>query len=326
MESEKIFSWKTLLIFFFVTVLIAVIGLALIPNFNEAFYVDISIIKLIFTVITNLGETIVFIVLVAIIYVIYDKKFAKDLAFSLLITYYINSTFKDIFKDPRPPTSTITDSYGFPSGHSQTAVGFWGYIGYEFRKKPKNYIIPILMTVIIILVALSRMIIGVHDLQDVTGGLILGLGILIAFIYLEPIASKKINEFSLISKIILGVMVSIGLLILGILILLFSSGNLALALADEGAYAQVAGVIFGLSIGYVLEQEYIGYEPQKMNTKQKLINVIITLVILIVVYLLLEFILDGNVFFRFTRYALIALILTLLVPFILVKINKPRDQ
>ncbi|MEJ2250098.1 MAG: phosphatase PAP2 family protein [Candidatus Lokiarchaeota archaeon] len=170
-ESSKRFSWKTLLLLEFITVIIAVLGLALIPKFDDAFYVNIPIVKLIFTIITNLGETIVFIILIAIIYIGYDKKFAKNLTFSLLITYYINGVFKDIFKDPRPPSSSITDSYGFPSGHSQTAVGFWGYVGYEFREKPRNYIIPILMAIIITLVALSRLIIGVHDVQDVAGDL-----------------------------------------------------------------------------------------------------------------------------------------------------------
>jgi membrane-associated phospholipid phosphatase len=316
-KSSSIFSWKTLLLFLFITILIAVLGLALIPNFNEAFYVDISIVKLIFTIITNLGETIVFIVLVAIIFIAYDKKFAKNLAFSLLITYYINSVFKDIFMDPRPPSSSITDSYGFPSGHSQTAVGFWGYIGYEFRDKPRKYLIPVLMSVIIILVALSRLIIGVHDVQDVAGGLILGIGILIVFIYLEPLVSKKVKEFTIVVKIALGIVISVALLFLGIGILYLNGGDF---LADEGAYAQVAGVIFGLSIGYVIEKEYVTYNPKSLSAMQKILNVIITLVILILVYFLLEFLLDGNVFFRFTRYAIIALLLTLVIPYILVKI------
>ncbi|MEJ2276637.1 MAG: phosphatase PAP2 family protein [Candidatus Lokiarchaeota archaeon] len=325
-ESSKRFSWKTLLLLEFITVIIAVLGLALIPKFDDAFYVNIPIVKLIFTIITNLGETIVFIILIAIIYIGYDKKFAKNLTFSLLITYYINGVFKDIFKDPRPPSSSITDSYGFPSGHSQTAVGFWGYVGYEFREKPRNYIIPILMAIIITLVALSRLIIGVHDVQDVAGGLILGIGILIVFIYLEPIFTRKFNTFAIGIKIGLGVIVSIGLLFLGIVIFLMDNGDLGYAFADEGAYGQVAGVILGLSIGYILEQEYVKYEPKDMTVLQRILNVIIGLAILLVVYFLLEFLLHGNIFFRFIRYAVIALILTLLLPYIFVKIYKPKRE
>ncbi|MEJ2250097.1 MAG: hypothetical protein P8Y97_10605 [Candidatus Lokiarchaeota archaeon] len=124
----------------------------------------------------------------------------------------------------------------------------------------------------------------------------------------------------------MGVIVSLGLLFLGIVIFLMDNGDLGYAFADEGAYGQVAGVILGLSIGYILEQEYVKYEPKDMTVLQRILNVIIGLAILLVVYFLLEFLLHGNIFFRFIRYAVIALILTLLLPYIFVKIYKPKRE
>ena len=71
--------------------------------------------------ITELGDTRVYIFLIVIVWYVYDKKFAKNLAFGVLGSYYVNQILKDSFQDGRPPTNDrgYADGYGFPSGHSQ---------------------------------------------------------------------------------------------------------------------------------------------------------------------------------------------------------------
>jgi len=332
---EDRISYRTLLITELIIIIIAVLGLGLVIQFNEAFFVDNSIVKLIFTVITYIGDTLVFIVIIAIIYIVYDKRYAKNLTFALLTTVYINSFLKDVFQDPRPPTNDPPDginesSYGFPSGHSQGAATFWGYIAYEFKDKPKPKVVPIILSIVILLVALSRVIIGVHDLQDITGGLIIGIGVLLAFIYIRPIITEKINSLEMLHKILLGVVASLILFIVGTL-LFPTSGEQLLSnptpFADTGAYAQVGGVILGLSIGYVLENEYVDYQPSRLNTKWKIINLIVGLIIVFIIYFGLEFLKDifNSVIYRYFRYAIIALILVLVVPWIFTKINPQRE-
>ncbi|MFW9899329.1 MAG: phosphatidic acid phosphatase, partial [Candidatus Thorarchaeota archaeon] len=75
-------------------------------------------------------------------------------------------------------------------------------------------------------------------------------------------------------------------------------------------------------VGYLLENEYVKYNPSELNKKQKIINLIIGIIILLVVYLGLDFIISGNVFLRFVRYAIISFILIFLVPIIFKKINR----
>lgn len=340
-EKKENLSLNALITLAIITVIILVLGLILLLlGLNEAFYSSSSTIRSIFKAITYLGEPIVFIIVVAVIYIIYDKGLAKNVALSLLIAVYLNEFFKNIFKDLRPatnvdpdnisaenPSGLVETSYGLPSGHAQDAVGTWGYIAYQFRDKPRFYVTPIIFSIVIFLVAISRIIIGVHDLQDIIGGLLLGLCFLTLFIYLEPIISEKFNRLSLSLRLIIVVIASILLFALGTFLFPTSGKDLLPdppSFTDTGGFAQVGGVLLGLGIGYLLENKYINYQPSQLNGKQKIINIVITIVILFVAYFALEALSDifDSVIYRYIRYALIAFILFYIVPLILTKIKK----
>ncbi|MFX1392939.1 MAG: phosphatase PAP2 family protein [Promethearchaeota archaeon] len=334
MSEENILSRKALIMIGIISVVIVIIGIILIVlGYNEAFYLNYTLIQAFFKAITYLGEAIVLIIIIAIFYIMYDKKFAKSLAFGLLISAYIMEFMKETFQDPRPSTNVDPEaeygftepSYGFPSGHTQNSVIVWGNIGYEFKDKPTSFVVPIIISVLIFLIAISRMIIGVHDLQDVIGGFAIGMCLLIAFIYLEPIVAPKINKLNLLIKILIVIVISILLFVIGTL--LFPAAGLGLVdnpplYSDAGSFALVGGSMLGLSVGYLLENEYVKYNPSELNKKQKVINLIIGLIVILVAYLGLDLIISGNVILRFVRYATISFILTFFVPIIFKKINR----
>ena len=339
-KNKEYLSTKALGIISIIDLAILIVGLILLGlDLNEAFYSASSTIRAIFEVITYSGETIVFIIIIAFFYIVYDKKFAKNLAFNLLFCVHLNSLLKDTIKDPRPSTNVdhgkmtpenpiglIETGYGFPSGHTQNAVSTWGYMAYEFKDKSKPYLIPIVLSIVIFLVAISRIIIGMHDLHDIIGGLLIGIGFLIAYIYLEPTISEKIDALSTLVKIVMAVVFSLVLFLIPTFLFPTTAQQLlpipfAIPFGDEGAYAQVGGAMLGLAVGYVLENEYVNYEPSELDVKQKIINLIIGMIILLVVYFSLELLLTGNVFLRFIRYAVVAFVLTFLGPIIFKKIK-----
>lgn len=297
----------------------------------KTLYIENSIVQTIFKIITFLGNELAFIVLIAVIYIIYDKRYAKNLTLVLLATTYINGFLKDTFQDPRPAVGTeYEESYGFPSGHSQGSSSFYGYIGYEFREKVKPNLVPMILSAIILLVVFSRVILAVHDFEDIGAGLIFGVAIMWAFIYLEPIATEKINSLQPRTVIIIGIIVSLAIFLIGTLIFPTPGAKLeegAIPFTDSGTYAQIGGILLGLSIGYILENIYINYEPSKLEIKYKIINLVIGLIILFVGYFGLE-LLKGvfdSVIYRYIRYALIAFILVFIVPWIFTKINPPTE-
>jgi membrane-associated phospholipid phosphatase len=298
----------------------------------DVLYIEIDLIQIIFNIITYIGDTLIFIVIIAIIYITYDKRYAKNLTLALLTTVYINSFLKDVFQDPRPIQNELTETgYGFPSGHTQGSSTFWGFIGYEYRDTLKYNLVPILFSVLILLVAFSRIIIAVHDLQDISGGLIFGVLILLGCIYMEPILTEKVNTVSFSVRIIIGFAISIALFIFGTLLFPTSGKQLlgaeAVPFSDTGAYAQVGGVLLGLTIGYELENKYIQYEPSQLQMKYKILNLVIGLAIVFVLYFGLEFLttIFNSVIYRYIRYTLIAFILVCPVPWIFSKINPKKE-
>jgi len=274
-----------------------------------------------------------YIIIIAVFFIAYDKKFAKNLLFSLLITTYINNFLKDIFKDPRPPsnrdptseTGYNAEGYGFPSGHSQSAISIYGYAAYHFKDESKPFVIPIIVSIYIFLIALSRIILGVHDLQDIIGGLLFGICVLIPFIYIEPIVTEKLESSSLQVKMLLALIVSVLLLVIGTVIFP-TSGQYPttnpVPYADAGGYALVAGVILGFSIGYLLENEYVKYLPSELSNKQKIINLIVGLILVFVIYFVLGLVIRGNIILRFIRYGLLAFSISLVLPIVFNKINR----
>ncbi len=333
-EQENILSKKALTIIGIISIIIFVAGISLFAlGYNEAFYIENTIVQAIFQVITSTSEPLVLIVVIAVFYFIYDKKFAKNLALSLIFAISLNAFLKSIFQDPRPPTNVdpnaeygyIETSYGFPSSTTQAAIATWGYIAYEFKDKPKPYVVPVILSIFIFLVAISRIIIGVHDLQDIIGGLLIGIGLLIAFIYLEPIIAEKFNTLNLIIKILIASALSVSLFLIGVL--LFPTSGLELVenppiYSDSGAFGQVMGALLGLSVGYLLENKYVNYQPSEVDKKWKIINLILGLIITLVLYIVLSFLIHGNVFLRFIRYAVLSFVVFLFVPWIFTKINR----
>ncbi len=337
-EKEKYLSRNGLIIIGAIALIILIVGVILYAlGFNEEFYSENSTVQSIFGAITYLGEAITFVIITAIIFIGYDKKLAKRTILPILLSYYLNHLVKEVFKDTRPDTNIDPDedygfiepSYGFPSGHAQNATCYWGYMANEFKDKPKPMgipVVPVILSVIIFLVAISRMFYGVHDLQDVIGGLLIGIGFLLLFIYLEPIFTVQFNKLSFQIKLIFTIVIAI--LLFAIPTLLSPSAGLGLVddpplYPDSGAFAQVGGVILGFGVGYLLENEYIKYEPRELRNKQKLLNLVVGLVILLALFIPLEYLLEiDSVFYRFGRYALLGFILTYVLPLIFIRINK----
>jgi membrane-associated phospholipid phosphatase len=111
---------------------------------------------------------------------------SKAIFFRLLILVAINATFnayvKDLVQDPRPPLELRLDdlvgtSYGLPSGHAQLAVVIWLWLAWELRRRWAW----VLGSAIALGVIVSRLYLGVHDLEDVLAGAALGGASLLVF-------------------------------------------------------------------------------------------------------------------------------------------------
>lgn len=134
-----------------------------------------------FSVITYLGEETLFMVTAMIFFWCVDKNKGYFLLFTGFLGTLVNQFLKMLFCIPRPwlidPKFTIVESareaatgYSFPSGHTQNATGTFGGIA-RFTKCPWVRAASIAA---VVLVAFSRMYLGVHTPLDVGVSLAIG--------------------------------------------------------------------------------------------------------------------------------------------------------
>jgi membrane-associated phospholipid phosphatase len=117
-----------------------------------------------------------------------DATLGMRAGLGLLASLSINAVIKLAFHAPRPywydvrvqPYSSET-SFGIPSAHSQNSVVLWSLLA-NWVKRPVAWVLAVAM---ILLVSLSRMVLGMHFPSDVLAGWALGLLLLWAILSLE---------------------------------------------------------------------------------------------------------------------------------------------
>lgn len=150
-------------------------------------------------VITNIGGTIVIgIVTIISLFIFRNKKINICIVLNLLGIVVLNNVIiKNIIGRDRPNGINIITEAGksFPSGHSAVSMVVYGYLiyltyNYVNNKKIKYLLISIL-SILILVVGLTRIYLGVHYTSDVLGGYLLGIVYLLLFTY---ISDKYIKE------------------------------------------------------------------------------------------------------------------------------------
>lgn len=117
-----------------------------------------------------------------LVFILKSNKQRIFLFLDLIGSGLIINITKNIFLRERPIIGqNLLADYSFPSGHTFIAISFYGFLLYLVMKdKESNYKklkIGILLF-LIITIPLSRLILGVHYLTDILGGITLGLAYL----------------------------------------------------------------------------------------------------------------------------------------------------
>lgn len=148
-----------------------------------------------FKLITMLGSALGIIVLINIVLIIDKKKGLFFLINSGVITI-ANVIIKNIVMRNRPLDINLImeKGYSFPSGHSMNSVAAYGLLIYyiynsKLTIKVKTILISIL-TIIMLLITLSRVYLGVHYFTDVVAGT--SLSIIWLMVYTEYLKKKGI--------------------------------------------------------------------------------------------------------------------------------------
>ena len=190
MKNKNILLICLIIFFIFITTLVI---------FNKINFIDSSVYNFLisfkndsltnfFRFITKFSNVAFLVIFVLIVLLILRNKDAVFVIFNLIFLRLLNYVIKIIIKRDRPNILRLIKigEYSFPSGHAMISMGVYVYLIYLIYKKIKNpyikYLGIIILSLLIILIGISRIYLGVHYFSDVVAGYTLSLIYLIIFI------------------------------------------------------------------------------------------------------------------------------------------------
>jgi membrane-associated phospholipid phosphatase len=210
--------------------------------------------------VTSLGSENFYLLALPLLYWCWDKKKAIYTGAAFLLAISLNDIMKTVFQHPRPDPAKLLpgirelaaqympDEPGFPSGHAQGSVAFWGSLALSLR----NRAVWAICIILIILVSYSRLYLGVHYTGDVIGGLLLGLVCLAVVIPAANIIAKHYHRVH--SAAVITVLV-----FLPVAAVMFLPGNLL---------AKDMGAISGFLVGAYLAEKEVSFNPRNRLISQ----------------------------------------------------------
>ena len=263
-----------------------------------------------------LGEQFVVVIILALIYFIYDKKVGRKIAFVIFTSINLNGIIKGTVQRIRPfvydlnldPARLETATgYSFPSGHTQNSSTVFYTVSNHFKK---NYlwIITILIT---ILIGFSRIFLGVHYVTDVIVGMALGILCAFLFSYLyEKFATNFKNELILyISTFIISIP----------FVFIFFKKDYKEIEVFKDFYKSFA-LYFGYICAFIIDEKFINFD-NNVSFKTKAVRLFGAGICYILINYGLKLILPvDNIFFVALRYFCITFITLGIYPLLFKKI------
>lgn len=135
--------------------------------------------------VTHLGDRYAYISLTIILATYFrikhrSWKFILQTAAVLMLSTLSNVVLKKFVNRARPSLEHLVtvNTLSYPSGHSMSAMAFYGFLIYLSIRYTKSYVLrigfPILLFVLILTIGASRIYLGVHYPSDVAAGYIGG--------------------------------------------------------------------------------------------------------------------------------------------------------
>lgn len=271
--------------------------------------------------ITAFGEETAFLVVAMILFWCVDKKKGYYVMAVGFLGTLLNQILKLTFRVPRPwvldPEFTIVEQareaasgFSFPSGHSTSAVGTFGAVGYVSR----NPLVKYLCYGICVLVPLSRMYLGVHTPADVLVGA--GLAVILILLLSSVARRQSDNRIRNILALILALSVSLVLYTRFFPFTIEADQLHNLTSGSKNGYTML-GASLGLLVVYPLERKYVNFETKAVWWVQ-ILKVLLGFAVVLAVKEGLRAPLDalfaGHMAARAVRYGLMVLVAGLVWP------------
>ncbi len=331
-KNDHMLTRNELIALVIAIIAIGIVGVLLyIAGYNESFYSRDDRIRGAFEILTELGNDKLYFIVLGLLFFSYDMAFARRFCYVFFITVYATDLLKQAFHDPRPAVNELRDNptsgFGFPSGHTTTATCFYGYPWLSHLAAERvRWLLSVVCPFAIVVVPVSRMVIGAHDLQDVVGATVIALSIIVAYMLLQPKVSAAFAELSTERRIVVGVVGALLLWVVGAIIL-------ALRHPDEGGVpfgelGMGSGLLLGCAIAFPLEEAYVGYKPGNLSRIGRIGAGVTGLLVTVVLYIGMEGlseVLLPDYLADLVAYTFLMVVVGLLVPYLLKRMFPEAD-
>ncbi len=222
-----------------------------------------------------------------------ERRFAYEIGALIVIAAIVNDLVKLLVHAPRPywvtteiiPYETQA-SFGFPSAHAELAVAIWGLVALRIGRPA----VTLALGVLVLLVGLSRLVLGVHFPLDVAGGYLIGLGVLAAFVLAEPGVARTARRMAPGMRVLAALVLSLGAIGLSTLV----AGTIEPWVPETAWTGPIAGlapvsieytlIVAGIGLGLVLGAAIDGGCRSFRSTRAGLAGTILGLGVLVLLW------------------------------------------
>lgn len=217
--------------------------------------------------VTQLGGEVIFIVAAVVVFWCVSKWEGYYLMTIAFCGTVLNQFLKLICRVPRPwvrdPNFTIVESaraeatgYSFPSGHTQNAIGLFGGMA---RWGGRRWV-RLGLTALAMVIAFSRMYLGVHTPADVGVSLVLAAALVLG---LYPLMRRAQEKPRYMGYVLAAMLVVSGAFVVFVEAYGFSADTDAENLASGiGNAWKMLGAVAGMTLAWLLDRRYIHFETQ----------------------------------------------------------------
>ena len=250
---------------------------------------------------TYFGEYIIPLSVIALIYWGVNKRAGQFLLFAYGITFFVNVFLKmtacikrpwliDSNIKPVEKAMPAADGYSFPSGHTAGAMAVWGSIAFLWWN---NKILRYIMIAIVLLVAFSRLYIGVHTPQDVIVSIIAGVFIILGVDCVTKRIDKNKNMDIIVYSIIMLLTVLLCVYVhikCGLQMQNYNplTDNVNPVEMKHSVYSKIS-FIAGIFSGWIVENRFLKYEIPQGYSRKKTVLLIAGMAILYLLFKWLYF-------------------------------------
>ncbi len=230
--------------------------------------------------VSEFGRFEVYLIILPFIYWCLNKRLGLHLSYLLVFSALINSIVKHWGHQPRPfwldPALSVdgAEGYGFPSGHVQIATTISFFLAAWFREG-WLWILAIIYT---LLMAISRIYLGVHFVHDIALGFLIGVLVLSGYAGWRQVAHTPFKQRIFGQRLLLAAALPLILFALHLFVIWLQGAPTwptalrALGMAAEGfAFEEViqyTAILLGMGIGFTFEKNRVCFKSDGVLWKR----------------------------------------------------------